>query len=165
MLIIVRSLRELNFGELMRVYVEGNLENGAELYADFSENEQLLRAEADFYTYLRECFFTVPGAVYAVWEEGGRYICALRLEPWQDGLLLEALETAPEKRGRGYAKMLMRAVLDTIPDKTAYSHVSKKNTASLAVHAACGFERILEHALCADGSVMTNLCTLRWTGQ
>lgn len=162
---LAKDMRELDFGALMQVYEEGNLENGAEFYPNLSGNEQLIRAQEDFYAYLRECFFQTDGAVYAIWEGQGRYLSALRLEPWQDGLLLEALETAPDLRGRGYAKALIRSVLGILPEQTVYSHVSKKNTASLAVHAACGFEKCKEYAVYADGSVRHNSYTLRWKRQ
>ena len=90
-----------------------------------------------------------------------RYVSAARLEPYRDGLLLEALETAPELRGRGYAAALLRNMLESAPGTgPVYSHVDKKNAASLAVHRACGFRRILEHAVYADGSVLASACTL-----
>ena len=164
MLKVVRSLKELDFSKLMDVYMEGNLENGKDNYPQLSPELQLLQAEQDFYAFLRE-FFTAQGAVYAIWESNGRYISALRLEPYRDGYLLEALETAPALRRRGYGKQLILAALEAVcgeMGRPVYSHVHKKNAASLAVHAACGFERILEHAVYIDGSVTQRCCTLRW---
>lgn len=162
MLKIIRSLKELDFYRLMQVYEEGNRENGAERYSDLPGSQQLIQAEQDFYAYLRE-FFAAPQVLYAVWEADGRYAAALRLEPYQDGLLLEALETAPDLRRKGYAVSLIKAVLPVLEAqgyKAVYSHVHKKNKASLAVHAACGFQRILEHAVYIDGSVLHSSCTL-----
>ena len=159
MIFIARSLKELNFRQLMDVYEEGNLENGAEFWPELPQGQQLLNAEQDFYQYLRECFFTTEGAVYALWMEDGKYVSALRLEPDQDGLLLEALETAPQHRRKGYASQLVRAVLEQVGEQKVYSHVSKRNAASLRTHENCGFHRILEHAVYADGSVKTNSCT------
>lgn len=159
MLRVIKSMKELDFSALMEVYAEGNLENGAEFWPDEPEGQQLLKAEQAFYQYLRECFFAVEGAMYCIWEENGRYVSALRLEPYQDGLLLEALETAPEKRRRGYARMLIRAVLAGLSNQRIYSHVGKWNTASIKTHEACGFRKILDHAVYADGSVMTNSST------
>ena len=160
MLVIAESLRSLNFGQLMEVYEEGNLENGAEFWPDLPQAQQLLNAEQDFYQYLKECFFSTDGAFYALWVANGAYVSALRLEPYQDGLLLEALETAPQHRGRGYATALITAVMQTVGDTKVYSHVSKRNTASLRTHEKCGFHRILDHAVYADGSVLTTSCTL-----
>ena len=159
MLYVANKLSELKFSSLMEIYVEGNLENAREFWPDLPEGLQLLRAEQEFHQYLQECFFTVPGAVYCIWMESGRYVSALRLEPYQDGLLLEALETAPEHRRQGYARALVREVLARFGKEKIYSHVSKKNIPSLRTHESCGFYRILDHAVYADGSVMTNHVT------
>ena len=142
MLLLATKLQELNFSQLMAVYEEGNRENGELFFPDLSEGQQMIRAEQSFYEYLREGFFSVPGAVYALWVEDGNYVSALRLEPYEDGLLLEALETAPAQRRKGYAEQLMRAVQAQFPEKI-YSHVSKRNVASLAVHEKCGFRQVL----------------------
>ena len=101
----------------------------------------------------------MAGSVYAIWVEKDVYVSALRLEPYEDGLLLEALETAPAYRRKGYAEKLMRAVQMEFPQKI-YSHVSKKNTASLAVHKKCGFRQVLDYAKYIDGSVVRNAVTL-----
>lgn len=159
MLHTVKKMNELVFSSLMEVYEEGNRENGEELWPELPEGLQLLRAEQTFHQYLRECFFATPGAVYCLWLENGRYVSALRLEPYQDGLLLEALETAPDLRSRGYASSLIKAVLQQFGDQKIYSHVSKRNTASLRTHEKCGFHRIADHAVYADGSVMQNHVT------
>jgi GNAT superfamily N-acetyltransferase len=159
MLYIATKMQELNFSQLMAVYEEGNRENGEIFYPDLPEGQQLLRAEQSFYEYLREGFFPVSGAVYAIWIENECYVSALRLEPYEDGLLLEALETAPTQRRKGYAEKLIRAVLEQFPQKI-YSHVSKKNTASLAVHEKCGFVQVLDYAKYIDGSVARNAVTL-----
>lgn len=156
---VAEKLSQLRFSLLMDVYEEGNRENGRQMYPGLPENEQLLRAEASFYAYLTESFFKTPGAVYAMWTEQGQYVCALRLEPYQDGHLLEALETKPDHRNRGCAAALMKAVLERWPGKI-YSHVSKGNMASLAVHEKCGFQKILDHAVYIDGSVARNPWTL-----
>ena len=110
MLKIAHGLHQLHFFSLMQVYEEGNRENGADRYPDQPEYRQLQLAESDFYDFARE-FFAAPGAMYAGWDLGGRSASALRLEPYQDGLLLEALETAPDLRRRGYAKTL---ILETL---------------------------------------------------
>lgn len=158
MLYFAKRLCELDFGQLMEVYTQSNRENGDLRYSQLPAGERMLRAEQDFYQYLRECFFPTTGAVYALWVENGRYVSALRLEPYQDGLLLEALETAPEHRQKGYATKLVNAVTADMGE-TVYSHVSRKNTASQKTHIRCGFRRILPYARYADGSVLTNCDT------
>ena len=165
MLILAKKMHQLSFSALMAVYEEGNRENGAEFWPELDASRQLLRAEQDFYQYLREVFFPTDGAVYCIWEERGSYVSALRLEPYRDGVLLEALETAPEQRRRGYAARLIRAVQEAYPDAKIYSHVHKRNTPSLEIHEKCGFARISETAVQIDGSVSDRCCTLCWEGK
>lgn len=159
MLIIAKSLNELTFSGLMAVYTEGNLDMGRERWPEESEGRQLMLAEEEFYNYLRQVFFPTKGAAYLIWEERGSYVSALRLEPYQDGLLLEALETAPEQRRKGYAAALVRTVLEQYRNVRIYSHVAKGNTASRRTHEACGFRKILDHAVYADGSVLRSSVT------
>ena len=100
-----------------------------------------------------------------MWQESGAYVSALRLEPYKDGWLLEALETAPDHRRRGWAKALMRAVLEMLGETTVYSHVSRRNEASLRTHYACGFEKHLDHVVYLDGSVSGRGLTLKYDGK
>jgi GNAT superfamily N-acetyltransferase len=159
MLYLADKLSRLTFSQLMAVYAESNRENAEEFWPELSENERLLRAEEAFYQYLKESFFKTSGAVYAMWMQGGKYAAALRLEPYEDGLLLEALETHPEYRNRGFASDLLTAVLEKFPEKI-YSHVGKRNTPSLRVHEKCGFRTIKDYAVYIDGSVNTKAWTL-----
>ena len=153
MLYIARSLRELDFSRLMAVYAEGNAENAEDLYPEMSAGERLLRAEQDFYVYLQSGFFTQDEDRYCIWEEKGIYVCALRLQKYQDGLLLEALETHPSYRRQGYAKKLITAVLEHVGSVRVYSHIGHRNLPSQGVHLATGFVKIANHARYADGSV------------
>lgn len=164
MLRCIYSMKELPFGALMAVYEQSNQENGEEFWPDLSAGERLLRAEQEFYQYLQQVFFQTEGAFYCLWEVKGRPVCALRLEPYRDGMLLEALETAPEQRRKGYATALIRAALAQVGTVKIYSHVGKRNEASLKTHIACGFRRISEQAVYADGSVNDRCCTLLYGG-
>lgn len=156
MLTVIRSMRELRFGRLMDVYAQTNRDTARERWPLESESYAVALAEQDFYNYLATCFFCTPGAVYCVWQAEGRYVSALRLEPWRDGLLLEGLETAPERRNYGCACALIRAVQACLRELGAvklYSHIGKRNTVSVAVHEKCGFRKLYDHAVYADGSV------------
>ena len=124
MLHLATKLQELNFSQLMAVYEEENRNNGEQFFSQFPTEEQIFLAEQSVYQYLKEYFFAIDGALSAVWIENGRYVSALRLEPYEDGLLLTSLETAPEQRRKGYAEKLIRAVQAQFPQKI-YSLVSK----------------------------------------
>lgn len=158
MLEIVRTMGALDFQELMAVYRESNVGNAQE------QDIPIAQVEQNFADYLREDFFRQTGAFYCLWKENGRTVSALRLEPFEDGLLLEALETMPEQRRRGYGKALVLAALDHVRNeygKPVYSHVWKRNYASMALHAACGFTQVLDYAKLIDGSVNTSHVTLK----
>ena len=147
----------------MYVYAEGNLQHGVELYPQLSIEAQMREAELDFYRYLNDVFFQSDEAFYAVLECDHRYLAALRMEPYRDGWLLCALETAPNERKRGYATELINSVKNYLlvsGDFKIYSHVSKRNLASLSVHRKCGFKTFLDYAVYLDGSVLHNSCTL-----
>lgn len=162
MLRIVTSTNGLRFSELMHVYSESNALNGSERYPNDTDEQQVLEAEQDFYLYLTSVFFCQSDSFYAIWEEDGRYQSALRLEPFSDGYLLCALETAPDARRRGYAAKLISAVQTYLAQTGGckiYAHVSKKNKPSLAVHRKCGFQIVHDHAVYSDGSVLQNSYT------
>ncbi len=165
MLCIFYRLKEMDFGKLMELYSEGNRENAEDQYTQEDLNIGILLVEQNFYQYLNEVFFPTKGAFYAVWLEDGRYISALRMEPYRDGFLLEALETHPDYRRKGYAKALITAVLRQIGRtgiSSVYAHVHKGNGASLKTHLACGFSRVSEQAVYIDGSVNSRCCTLQY---
>lgn len=149
MLLEAKRMKDLSFAQLMEVYIEGNLDKEC----------GLLQAEQDFFQYLREGFFATDGAVYYVWQQDGKYVSALRLEPFRDGWLLEALETAPDCRRNGYAEALMRSVIALPAYGRIYSHVHKKNIPSQRLHEKCGFRKILDQAVYIDGSVNSYACT------
>lgn len=165
MLQLFYKLKDLSFGKLMTLYSESNCLNAKELYSELDMNAALLKVEEAFYQYLHDDFFPTTGAIYAVWEENGIYISALRLESYRDGLLLEALETHPEYRNKGFAKKLINDVLKNLKKQGSvvlYSHVSKRNTASLKTHFSCGFQKISEEASYIDGSVTDRACTMKY---
>lgn len=165
MLLAASSLGEISFPQLMEVYHQTNLNNGKILAPFDSEARQLQLAEENFYDYLHDSFFRHPSAQYMIWAEEGRYTSALRLEPYRDGLLLGALETAPDFRRRGCATRLIRAVQGELTRRgnvQLYSHVHKKNLASLSVHGNCDFQIIQDSAVFLDGTVSAGAFTLCW---
>ena len=146
MLKLIYSMAELDTEQLLTVYKEQN----------WNEIEVL--------SYLRENFFRQPGAFYAVWTEDFEYKAAVRFGPYKDGLLLHSLETTPEERRKGYAYQLVGNVLDylrTTDCKMVYSHINKRNKASLMLHKKCGFEIISDSATYLDGTVTQYSNTLR----
>lgn len=154
MLKIIKTMGELNTEQLIGVYAESIRENAERFSMDQYQGENA------FLDYLSEDFFRQQGAFYALWTEDGVYRSALRLEPYRDGLLLQALETAPNARRCGYAAKLMIAVLENTNGKAVYSHISKRNKASMDLHKKCGFVVIADFADLLDGTVSQSYYTL-----
>lgn len=161
MLRFAHRLSQISFEELMAVYKEGNLEKAREKFSFLEPEQALMLVEGEFEDYLRRDFFSVPGACYALWEEG-QLCSALRLEPYQDGFLVCALETRPELRRMGYGGKLMRGVQAAQGFDKLYSHVSRTNLPSQALHKSCGFRVIGDFARFLDGSVNSHCQTLLW---
>lgn len=159
MLLIAKSRKELDFRQLMDVYEEGNRENACEQYPHLPLEQGIAEAEQDFYAFLKEGFYMNPDAFYGVWVVDGCYVSALRVEPYRDGWLMEAVETKPACRRKGYAKLLMKAVLNQMPGGKMYSHIHKKNLPSQKLHEGLDFRRCSEWAVYIDGSVNDRCAT------
>ena len=155
-------MKDLNFDLLMEVYAEALEENWKDLYSELDRAEGLLQARQDFYQYLHQVFFATKGAFYAIYLDNGTYMSAVRFEPYKDGLLLEAVETAPSHRKKGYAYTLLHEALLHLRAcgyQKIYSHISKKNTASIRLHTTCGFVKIADSATYIDGDVSNRAFT------
>ena len=159
---VITSVSQLNIDELLAIYREESMCNGALRYPHCAPAQQLLKAENEFIGYISEVFFRASGAFYALWIENGHYCAALRMEAYRDGLLLESLETKHELRRRGYAHKLLTASLEyaaSLGFAGVYSHVDKRNVPSLRAHEKAGFQRISESAAYIDGTVTQKSCT------
>ena len=73
---------------------------------------------------------------------------------------MDALETRPDCRRKGYAKKLLRAVLAELPPETrVYSRILRSNKASVALHLECGFRLWKPYAKFLDGSFRSDADT------
>lgn len=152
MLKIISAMNQLDFEQLMCIYQESNQK----------KDKSNWEAEQTAYAYLQELFLDKRGFC-AIWDVAGHYVTALRIEKFKDAWLLTALETLPTARKRGYAKLLIREVVQYLKGNgigKLYSHVEKRNVISLAVHKACGFKEVLQHAELLDGTLTQRYVTL-----
>lgn len=143
MLRVFDRLTESEFSALMRVYIEGNEDNAGYFYPDKPLSEGVKLAESDFKKFL-DGFFAKDGNRYFVLEEDGEFISALRLRTFEGFYYLEALETAPNHRRKGYAVSLILQVCEYLAKESGKEVVirdcvSKSNHASLAAHRKAGF--------------------------
>lgn len=166
MIKIIRSTKQLDFRQLMDVYEQSNQVKGIRNYPRYSPYEQSIRMEEETYLYLRDYLFADGKGFCGVWEADGRYVAALRMEPYQEKTwLLTALETLPTLRSKGYGKKLVQGVLAYLEEMgptTVYAHIEKKNQASITVHKFCGFLPERDYAVFLDGSVSQKYKTFRY---
>ena len=149
MLLRITKIDDIDERKLMDIYSESNYENTDYFYPEEEDKTAAVRkVEAGFLEFLEKEFFRSEDASYWVLEENGIWISALRTTKIQDGLYyLEALETRPDQRGKGYASLLLSAVTEALKEAGSFrlcDCVSKKNTASLKTHIKCGFQIVSE---------------------
>ena len=152
-------MSELPVRQLLEVYRDTIFRGTG---GEYSTQRALDMAQDAFYDDLRFGFFSIPRAMYCLWMVEGECVSALRLEPWQDGWLLAALETAPDRRNQGHARALLTAVQGYLGDQgpvKLYSHIHCRNTASIHVHERCGFRKIADTAKLLDGTVTSQMGT------
>lgn len=154
MLKVLDRLQDVDFAQLKIVYSESIATAAKCDYPELTPNLQLINAEQDFYAFI-SLFFTFPKARIYVLTKNDAYLSAMRMEAYQDGLLMEALETAAEHRRCGLAKELIKCAILCLSSEghgKLYSHVAKDNLPSLAVHRKCGFRKIADDAIYVDGT-------------
>lgn len=133
----------------MDLYSEGNIENAEDLFPDEDRGQAVRKVEENFLDFLKNKFFASEGSEYFVLEENGEWVSALRTSRIRDDLYyMEALETRPDMRHRGFAKKLLLDVLGELKKRgkfELYCCVSKKNEPSIRTHLAAGFSIVSEN--------------------
>ena len=115
----------------------------AESMADLSGNFDSADEMRDSYeVFLRE-FIREPGQLLLVETEGPEWRSALRAIEYRPGVwFIEAVETAPDRRGQGFGRRLLTHAserLVSLGAKRIECIIHPDNTASQRLHAACGF--------------------------
>jgi len=149
MILEITSMQDLDQRRLMDIYSEGNLENTDFFYPEIEDKKLAVeKVEADFLNYIDSKFFAAENNTYVVLKKEDIWVSALRLYQIKDGFYyIEALETRPEFRKKGYASELLDGVISTFKQRGTFQLcdcVSKKNIASLKTHEKVGFEIISE---------------------
>ena len=144
MLLRIMKYCDLDERKLMDVYSESNYENTDYFFPDEADkNAAVRKVEAGFLDFLKNDFFNLTDAAYWILEIDGIWVSALRTCRVQKGLYyLEALETRPDHRRKGYGAILLSSVADSLKKDGPFrlcSCVSKRNIASLKTHEKCGF--------------------------
>lgn len=141
---IVDSFDRIDGRKLMELYAESNEENAEFFYPGLQDKREALKIiEADYLNYLKNDFFSAAGNLYVIFEADGIWLSALRLYRIKDRFYyLEALETYPEHRRKGYGAYLLDGLLNVLKAQGPFQScdcVGKQNRVSLSVHEKCGF--------------------------
>ena len=111
MLLVFTGAEGLDGEEFSGVYRGSALENCRGMYPQEPDGERALaRYEADHLAYMAGPFWEEGGVLLVLAGEDGRYLAAVKLYPgtgagcWQ----MEALETRPGERRKGYGLELLR---------------------------------------------------------
>ena len=120
---------------LFAVYAESM----GDLAEDFASPEEMRKSYEGF---LRE-FIRGPGQRIFVETERDQWVSALRAIEYRPGVwFIEAVETAPDRRGQGFGKRLLTRTTERLfhlGAKQIEGIIHPANTASQRLHAACGF--------------------------
>lgn len=144
-LLEIREFSQIDGRKLMDLYGESNAENVDYFYPDAADKSAALaKVEADFLAFIRDDFLQNQANRYTVLTEGGVWVSALRLYALGTGeYYIEALETHPAYRRRGYGAALLNMVLERLRAEGPFrvrDCVNKKNIPSLRTHEKCGFK-------------------------
>ena len=155
MLITVTTYTQLDTAALMAVYAESNRENAEEMFPELDQADGVLKVETGFLDFLKTDFFAKQNNTYFVLEEGGEWLAALRTTELPERLFyLEALETRPDARRRGYAAKLINAVIAELSKGGPFrlrDCVDKMNIPSVKTHEKCGFRIVGDGYDCLSG--------------
>ncbi len=145
--VFTNKIAEIDFDKLMDVYEESNRENMSNAsdfignLGDFSSEEIYKTYRNSFISYLKDEFLANKENYLVILKDKDVYLSALRLHHRKDYYLIEALETNPDFRNKGYGERLLRDLLKEFKDKTVFrSEVAISNEKSLALHKKVGFK-------------------------
>ena len=135
MLIEIKEIDAAAVDRLFAVY--------AESMADLSENfDSADEMRAGYGSFLRE-FIREPGQSVLVETDGDQWVSALRAIESRPGVwFVEAVETAPDRRGQGFGRRLLNHTMErllSLGAKRIECIIHPDNTASQRLHAACRF--------------------------
>lgn len=144
MLIEVKRLSDKDAILLMSIYKENNKKNIHCFFPKIHNEDQGLKMVEEEYTkWLRDDFLKSKNTVCYVWVENDVWVSSLRFHCVANKVyFIEALETHPEYRRRGYAEKLINSIIDRLKENDNFeirSYTSITNVASRNTHNRCGF--------------------------
>ena len=135
MLVEIKKIDAVVVDRLFAVYAESM----EDLAADFGSADDM---RADYEGFLRE-FIRKPGQLILVEADGDDWVSALRAIEYRPSVwFMEAVETAPDRRGQGFGRRLLNHSVERLLSLGAQRIeciIHPDNTASQCLHASCGF--------------------------
>ena len=146
MLKIIQSYMELDYGAIFAIYEES-------LQKEFTEERLLEDIKLSLHKH---------DGKLLLWDHNGKYVAAVRCEPYLDGYLIYGLETTPDYRKSGFATKLFKATIQYFApqEKRLYSHIHKRNKPSLKLHEKLGVVEANDFAKLIDGTISQNYKTV-----
>ena len=143
--LITNEIDKVDLEKLMDIYEESNWENLSmvESEKDKLSDKNILyqKVRENYKSYLKNEFLKDGKNFLAIFKDDKAYLAALMIYDEGDFYLLEALETRPDARRRGYGEELVKGLISCLGnDIEIRSEVSKSNQKSLALHKKLGFE-------------------------
>jgi ribosomal protein S18 acetylase RimI-like enzyme len=143
-LLVFHSFDNVNMKDFLSVFKESSVENATRWYPDLSQEEALQQYENGYIRYMQTDCGDEGGTLFIL-SDNEHYVSSLRLyAKAPKEYYLEALETHPDFRKKGYGKELLlqmqRHLREQDTDYVITAHVEKTNAASLNTHRAAGFE-------------------------
>jgi len=151
MLINIRAFNKHEFEWLMEIYNESNIKNIKHFYPKESDPiKGLEQIKKDHVSYIENSFLTLSNTNYFILSEEDEWVSALRFYEIDTGkFYIEALETHPEKRFKGYGSQLIKSIIEFLKclgPFEMHSFTYKQNEQSLKTHFSCGFKMSGEKA-------------------
>ena len=135
MLVVVESIDDNVTSRLFEVYAESM----ADLSSSFPDEREMRASYREFL----EGFISQPGQLVLVEEDAGTWKSGLRMVSCCGGCwFVEAVETDPGARRKGYGRLLLLHAADhlrTLGAREVTCCISESNAASRRLHESCGF--------------------------
>lgn len=149
MLLKIRELLDSDTTSLMDIYQESSKNNVSYFFPEIIDIEEgIKKANKAYLEYIRNDFLKRNNTCYYIWKDNGIWVSAMRLYKIKGSIyFMEALETHPLYRKRGYAEKLISSVIEELKqdgDFEMRSYVNINNVASRRTHIKCGFEESSE---------------------
>ncbi len=141
---LMRSPEGLDEAAFLAVFRASSLKNAPSWYPDLPPEQALERYERSYLAYMRGPFWA-EGGILALLADGSGYRSCLRLYPLEghNRFHVEALETRPDSRRRGWGAEVLRRTIRALEAELGrvelVSNTHKTNAASRSAHASAGF--------------------------